>query len=38
MATKNLTQKGQGAGSPWPTSGTYTDDWLVNFSFLSEAA
>jgi len=22
-----------GAGSPWPTCGTYTDDWLVTFSF-----
>jgi hypothetical protein len=26
------------AGSPWPTCSTYTDDWLVTFSFLSEAA
>jgi hypothetical protein len=34
---RGLTQKSQGtnmgAGSPWPTCGTYTDDWLVTFSF-----
>jgi hypothetical protein len=22
-----------GAGSSWPTCGTYIDDWLVTFSF-----
>jgi len=34
-------QKGQGtnmgAGSPWPTCGTYTDDWLVTLQLSFES-